>query len=90
MIPDYEILKSTCNLWRNWKDIEDSWESVLFIADYFAEHADRIAQHAGPYHWNDPGDLFPAFFFINQTFCCLILIHKPLKNAIIIMNKSQP
>lgn len=67
MIPDYEILKSTCNLWRNWKDIEDSWESVLFIADYFAEHADRIAPHAGPYHWNDPGDLFAAFFSFSSS-----------------------
>lgn len=55
MIPDYEVLKTTCNLWRNWVDIEDSWESVLFISDYFAEHGDRVAPHAGPGHWNDPG-----------------------------------
>ena len=43
-------------------DIEDSWESVLKIADYFAENADRVAPHAGPHHWNDPGDLFAALF----------------------------
>jgi alpha-galactosidase len=55
--PDYEILKKTCNLWRNWKDIEDSWESVLFISDYFAENQARIAPHAGNGHWNDPDTL---------------------------------
>ncbi|CAO1331323.1 unnamed protein product [Diamesa serratosioi] len=56
-IPDYEILKKTCNLWRNWRDIDDSWESVLFIADYFSLNQDRVAPHAGPGHWNDPDTL---------------------------------
>lgn len=55
--PDYEVLKKTCNLWRNWVDIDDSWESVKFIADYFAENQSRIAPHAGPGHWNDPDTL---------------------------------
>jgi alpha-galactosidase len=62
MIPDYEILKKTCNLWRNWKDIEDSYESMLFISEYFAEHADRVAPHAGPGHWNDPDTLLLGNF----------------------------
>ncbi|CRK86297.1 CLUMA_CG000061, isoform A [Clunio marinus] len=56
-VPDYEILKKTCNLWRNWIDIEDSWESVKFISDYFAENQDRVAPHAGNGHWNDPDTL---------------------------------
>jgi len=62
MIPDYEVLKKTCNLWRNWKDIEDSYESMLFTADYFAEHADRVSPHAGPGHWNDPDTLLLGNF----------------------------
>lgn len=44
-------------MWRNWRDIEDSWESVLFIADYFSLNQDRVAPHAGPGHWNDPDTL---------------------------------
>lgn len=56
-IPDYEVLKTTCNLWRNWVDIDDSWESVKYISDYFAENQARIAPHAGPGHWNDPDTL---------------------------------
>lgn len=54
--PDYEALKETCNLWRNWDDIDDSWQSWLSIADYFSTNQDTIAQHAGPGHWNDPGE----------------------------------
>lgn len=57
MIPDYEILTKTCNLWRNYKDIDDSWESVLFIADYFSENQERLIPYAGNHHWNDPDTL---------------------------------
>lgn len=53
--PNFEALKKTCNLWRNWADIDDSWASVVSITDYFANNQDRIAHHAGPGHWNDPG-----------------------------------
>lgn len=56
--PNYEALKKTCNLWRNWGDIDDSWASWLSIADYFSSNQDSIAQHAGPGHWNDPGNYF--------------------------------
>ena len=52
--PNFEALKKTCNLWRNYVDIDDSWEEVATIMDYFAEKQDTIAGHAGPGHWNDP------------------------------------
>jgi len=52
--PNFEALKQTCNLWRNYVDIDDSWEDVTIIMDYFAEKQDTIAGHAGPGHWNDP------------------------------------
>lgn len=48
-------------MWRNWKDIDDSWESVNFISDYFAENQDRIQPHAGPGHWNDPDTVIFLF-----------------------------
>lgn len=54
IMPNYEALKRHCNLWRNWGDIQDSWESLTEITEYFAENATRIAKHAGPGHWNDP------------------------------------
>nr|CAD7460495.1 unnamed protein product [Timema tahoe] len=51
---DYEAISKTCNLWRNYGDIQDSWSSVANIMDWFALNQDRIAPYAGPGHWNDP------------------------------------
>lgn len=47
-------MKQHCNLWRNWQDIDDSWESVRFITNYFSANQSRIQPHAAPGHWNDP------------------------------------
>ncbi|XP_046394903.1 alpha-N-acetylgalactosaminidase-like isoform X2 [Ischnura elegans] len=52
--PDYEAIIKTCNLWRNYGDIQDSWNDVLSIIDYYASKQDEIIPHAGPGHWNDP------------------------------------
>ena len=54
MVPDYKSIAEHCNLWRNWDDIDDSWNSVLTIIDWFGDHQDEFLQHAGPGHWNDP------------------------------------
>jgi alpha-galactosidase len=56
------VLQKTCNLWRNWADIDDSFESVKSIADYFSQNQDRIAPKAGPGHWNDPDTLLLGNF----------------------------
>lgn len=61
-VPDYDILVKTCNLWRNYVDIDDSYESVLFIADYFANNSERLIPYAGPGHWNDPDTLLHGNF----------------------------
>lgn len=53
-LPNYTALKEHCNLWRNWGDIDDSYESVVNIMDYFSKNQDRIQPHGGPGHWNDP------------------------------------
>lgn len=51
---NFELLKNHCNLWRNYGDIDDTFEDVKYIMDYFAKKQDKIVQHAGPGHWNDP------------------------------------
>lgn len=53
-MPNYDAMKKSCNLWRNWYDIDDSWSSVNEITKYFAENQKRIQPHGGPGHWNDP------------------------------------
>uniref|UniRef100_A0A3Q2P676 Alpha-galactosidase n=1 Tax=Fundulus heteroclitus TaxID=8078 RepID=A0A3Q2P676_FUNHE len=51
---NYTKLGQICNLWRNYGDIQDSWSSVLSIADWFFENQDVLAPAAGPGRWNDP------------------------------------
>jgi len=52
--PDYKSIAEHCNLWRNFDDISDSWESVLRIMDYYGEDKDGFGAVAGPGRWNDP------------------------------------
>ena len=52
--PNYKSISQHCNLWRNFDDIYDSWDSVLGIINYYGEDKDGFGQFAGPGHWNDP------------------------------------
>lgn len=51
---NYTVLAEVCNLWRNYDDIQDSWDSVLSILDWFSTNQDVLQPAAGPGHWNDP------------------------------------
>ncbi len=50
----YDDIQETCNLWRNYGDIQDSWASVLSIIDWYGDNQDLFAGYAGPGNWNDP------------------------------------
>ncbi|KAK7077471.1 hypothetical protein SK128_014584 [Halocaridina rubra] len=60
--PNYTAIIQTCNLWRNFDDIQDSWESVQRIIDYYGDNQDEIVRNAGPGHWNDPDMLIIGNF----------------------------
>ena len=32
--PNYKAIAENCNLWRNWDDIDDSWDSDLSYASF--------------------------------------------------------
>uniref|UniRef100_A0A668SV50 Alpha-galactosidase n=1 Tax=Oreochromis aureus TaxID=47969 RepID=A0A668SV50_OREAU len=55
---NYTQLGEICNLWRNYGDIQDSWDSVLNIVDWFFENQDVLTPAAGPGRWNDPDMVF--------------------------------
>uniref|UniRef100_A0A672GWF4 Alpha-galactosidase n=1 Tax=Salarias fasciatus TaxID=181472 RepID=A0A672GWF4_SALFA len=59
---NYTQLGQICNLWRNYGDIQDSWSSVLNIADWFFENQDVLGPAAGPGRWNDPDMLIIGDF----------------------------
>eukprot|EP00747_Dinoflagellata_sp_TGD_P052867 gnl/TRDRNA2_/TRDRNA2_148137_c0_seq1.p2 gnl/TRDRNA2_/TRDRNA2_148137_c0~~gnl/TRDRNA2_/TRDRNA2_148137_c0_seq1.p2 ORF type:complete len:295 (-),score=49.53 gnl/TRDRNA2_/TRDRNA2_148137_c0_seq1:127-888(-) len=54
----FGALQESCNLWRNYNDIMDSWQSVSTIINYWARNSsDAMTRAAGPGHWNDPDEL---------------------------------
>lgn len=53
-IPNYPAIAKSCNLWRNYGDIQDSYDDVLDIVDHYGDHQNEFAQFAGPGQWNDP------------------------------------
>lgn len=59
--PNYTAIINTCNLWRNFDDIQDSWESVQRIIDYYGDNQQVIVPNAGPGHWNDP-DMVKSYY----------------------------
>ena len=53
----YKALRANCNLWRNWVDIQDSWESLASILTFWAKeslHNKQFQAIAGAGAWNDP------------------------------------
>eukprot|EP00096_Caligus_rogercresseyi_P009070 TRINITY_DN3015_c0_g1_i1.p1 TRINITY_DN3015_c0_g1~~TRINITY_DN3015_c0_g1_i1.p1 ORF type:complete len:460 (-),score=25.85 TRINITY_DN3015_c0_g1_i1:338-1717(-) len=52
--PNYPSIAEHCNIWRNGGDIQDSFNSVLGIVDFFGENQDTFISVAGPGHFNDP------------------------------------
>lgn len=47
-------MSKSCNLWRNYWDIQESYSSLNDVLDNFAIKQEIWAKHAGPGHWNDP------------------------------------
>ncbi|KAK3545066.1 hypothetical protein QTP86_033263 [Hemibagrus guttatus] len=63
---NYTLLGEICNLWRNYGDIEDSWDSILSIVDWFTENQEILQPAAGPGRWNDPDMLVIGNFGLSM------------------------
>nr|XP_020483713.1 alpha-N-acetylgalactosaminidase-like [Labrus bergylta]XP_020511830.1 alpha-N-acetylgalactosaminidase-like [Labrus bergylta] len=59
---NYSLLGEICHLWRNYDDIEDSWDSVQDIIQWFSDNQDDLQPAAGPGRWNDPDMLIIGNF----------------------------
>ncbi|CAG5114833.1 unnamed protein product, partial [Candidula unifasciata] len=55
--PDYAAVRETCNQWRNYDDVQDSWGSVLDIIEHYGKDPGNFSAYAGPGGWNDPDEL---------------------------------
>ncbi|GFR30298.1 alpha-N-acetylgalactosaminidase [Trichonephila clavata] len=62
--PDYQLVSRHCNLWRNFHDIQDSWESIVAIIDFFGDNQEVLTAHVGPGRWIDPDMLMIGNFHL--------------------------
>ncbi|CAH0590125.1 unnamed protein product [Chrysodeixis includens] len=51
---NYTAVAENCNIWRNYYDIRNNWNSVLTTMLWIGDNQKRLAPFAGPGHWNDP------------------------------------
>ncbi|TDH12223.1 hypothetical protein EPR50_G00068870 [Perca flavescens] len=59
---NYTFMGEICHLWRNYYDIEDSWDSLQSIIEWFSNNQDDLQPAAGPGRWNDPDMLIIGNF----------------------------
>lgn len=52
--PDYAMIRKTCNMWRNYNDIQDSWDSVISIINWWSKDPYNMSAYHGPGGWNNP------------------------------------
>jgi len=52
--PDYVKIAQYCNIWRNFDDIDDSWDSVNGIITFYGDDKTGFAEVAAPGSFNDP------------------------------------
>ncbi|OWA51840.1 Alpha-N-acetylgalactosaminidase [Hypsibius exemplaris] len=55
-------ISNTCNLWRGYGDVQDDYNSLVDIAEWYAENQDVLIPIAGPGRWNDPDMLIIGDF----------------------------
>lgn len=81
--PNYTWIAENCNLWRNYDDIQDSWQSVTTIIKWYGDHQDEMIPVAGPGNWNDPdmlviGDFSLSFEQSKAQFAMWSIMASPL------------
>eukprot|EP01089_Gocevia_fonbrunei_P002961 TRINITY_DN1281_c0_g1_i6.p1 TRINITY_DN1281_c0_g1~~TRINITY_DN1281_c0_g1_i6.p1 ORF type:complete len:285 (-),score=57.66 TRINITY_DN1281_c0_g1_i6:15-869(-) len=58
-------VQENCNLWRLYHDIQDSWESVSSIIQFWIKNQDILAPLSVPGAWNDPDQLLIGDFSLS-------------------------
>jgi len=60
--PDYAEIGRSCNYWRTYDDVVDSWDSVTSIISWWGKDLGNMSSVAGPGQWNDPDMLMIGDF----------------------------
>ena len=62
---DYGPVRESCNIWRNFWDVSDSWDSIAGIIKYYGQNNSLFINYTGPGGFFDPdmvGTLIFMFF----------------------------
>ena len=62
-------MRRLCRAGRNYDDINDDWDSVAGIIEWWGNHQDVIAPISGPGHWNDPDMVLCGDFALSVYEC---------------------
>jgi len=89
----FNLMSKYCNLWRNYRDIEDAWSSVTGIMNYWGEASTEMVNVARPGAWNDPdmlviGDTL-TFDEAKSQFAVWAIVAAPLLMSNDLRNISQ-
>ncbi|XP_069100942.1 alpha-N-acetylgalactosaminidase-like [Argopecten irradians] len=64
--PDYKAVAENCNIFRIYDDIQDSWDSVTSIINFYAEDKYNFSSVAGPGNFNDPDMIIVGNFGLSE------------------------
>ena len=48
------MVSEACNIARNYNDVDDSWDSVVDIMNFYAQNQGNFIEQAKPGYFNDP------------------------------------
>ncbi|XP_050415028.1 alpha-galactosidase A isoform X3 [Patella vulgata] len=65
--PNYAAIRTACNLWRNYRDVQDGWDSIVSIIDFYGKDEGNFSGFAGPGGWNDPDMLVVGDFGLSYN-----------------------
>lgn len=64
---NWSVAADSCNLWRYYDDIEDSWSSIINTIDYTVKNQHIFVKYHGPGHWFDPDQLVIGNFGLSES-----------------------
>ncbi|XP_076468475.1 alpha-galactosidase A-like [Babylonia areolata] len=66
MQPNYTSIREHCNVWRNYLDVQDSWENVKGILKFYGANKQNFASFSGPGGFSDPDQLLMGDYGLSR------------------------
>ena len=79
--PNYASVRQHCNIWRNYIDVQDSWENVKQIFKFYGENKQNFASFSGPGGFSDPDQVCENKYL---SLCTLLLFAVPFEPRIVL------